>query len=38
LGAEVVGNSMEEAAQMFKVEVAKYTKVANAAHISADQP
>ena len=38
LGADVVGNSTEEAAQLFKVEVAKYTKVANAAHISADQP
>jgi tripartite-type tricarboxylate transporter receptor subunit TctC len=38
LGAEVVGNSPEEAAALFKLEVAKYTKVANAAHISADQP
>ena len=36
LGADVVGNSMEEAAIMFKIDVAKYTKVANAAHISAD--
>ena len=38
LGADVVGNSPEEAAALFKLEVAKYTKVANAAHISADQP
>ena len=38
LGANVVGNSPEEAAALFKLEVAKYTKVANAAHISADQP
>jgi len=38
LGADVVGNTMEEAAALFKVEVAKYTKVANTAHISADQP
>ena len=36
LGAEVVGNTMDEAAAMFKSEVAKYTKVAHAAHISAD--
>ena len=26
------------AGQLIKLEVAKYTKVANAAHISADQP
>ncbi len=38
LGADVVGNSPEEAAALFKLEVAKYTKVAKAAHISADQP
>jgi hypothetical protein len=38
LGADVVGNSPEEAAALFKLEVAKYTKVANTAHISADQP
>jgi tripartite-type tricarboxylate transporter receptor subunit TctC len=36
LGADVVGNSPEEAAALFKLELAKYTKVANAAHISAD--
>ncbi|MDB5809991.1 MAG: hypothetical protein JWN94_2113 [Betaproteobacteria bacterium] len=38
LGADVVGNSMEEMAALIKLEVAKYTKVANVAHISADQP
>ncbi len=38
LGADVVGNTPEEAAALIKLEVAKYTKVANAAHISADQP
>jgi tripartite-type tricarboxylate transporter receptor subunit TctC len=38
LGAEVVGNSPEEAAAMFKSEVAKYSKVAKAANISADNP
>ncbi len=38
LGADVVGNSPEEAAALFKLEVAKYTKVAKAARISADQP
>ena len=37
-GADVVGNTPEEAAALIKLEVAKYTKVANAAHISADQP
>jgi len=36
LGADVVGNTTEEAAAMFKREVAKYTKVAHAAHITAD--
>jgi tripartite-type tricarboxylate transporter receptor subunit TctC len=36
LGADVVGNTPEEAAALIKLEVAKYTKVANAAHISAD--
>lgn len=38
LGADVVGNSMDEAAALIKLEVAKYTKVANAANIRADQP
>jgi len=38
LGADVVGNTPEGAAALIKLEVAKYTKVANAAHISADQP
>jgi len=38
LGADVVGNTPEEAAALIKLEVAKYTTVANAAHISADQP
>ncbi len=38
LGAEVVGNSPEEASALFRVELAKYTKVANAAGIRADQP
>jgi tripartite-type tricarboxylate transporter receptor subunit TctC len=38
LGADVVGNTTDEAAALIKLEVAKYTKVANAAHISADQP
>jgi tripartite-type tricarboxylate transporter receptor subunit TctC len=38
LGADVVGNTTEEAAALIKLEVAKYTKVANAAHISADAP
>ncbi len=38
LGADVVGNSIEEAAAMIRTEVEKYTKVARAAHISADQP
>jgi tripartite-type tricarboxylate transporter receptor subunit TctC len=36
LGADVVGNTTEEATALIKLEVAKYTKVANAAHISAD--
>ncbi len=36
LGADVVGNTTDEAAALIKLEVAKYTKVANAAHISAD--
>ena len=36
LGADVVGNTPEEAAALIKLEVAKYTKVANTAHISAD--
>ena len=36
LGADVVGNTPEEAAALIKLEVAKYTKVANAAHIVAD--
>ena len=38
LGADVVGNTPEEAAALIKLEVEKYTKVANAARISADQP
>ena len=38
LGADVVGNTTEEFAALIKLEVAKYTKVANAANISADQP
>lgn len=38
LGADVVGNSIEDAAAMIRTEVEKYTKVARAAHISADQP
>ncbi len=38
LGADVVGNSIDEAAAMIRTEVEKYTKVARAAHISADQP
>ena len=36
LGADVVGSTMEETAALIKLEVAKYSKVANAAHISAD--
>ena len=36
LGAHVVGDSPEEAAALFKLELAKYTKVANAANIRAD--
>ena len=38
LGADVVGDSPEEAAALFKLELAKYTKVANAANIRADLP
>ncbi|MGH8617181.1 MAG: tripartite tricarboxylate transporter substrate binding protein [Burkholderiales bacterium] len=38
LGAEVVGNSPEEATVLFKSELAKYSKVAQAAKISADNP
>ena len=38
LGADVVGTSPEETAAFFKAEIAKFTKVAEAAHISADQP
>ena len=38
LGADVVGNTPEEAAALIKLEVDKFTKVANAARISADQP
>jgi len=38
LGADVVGTSPEETAAFFKTEIAKFTKVAEAAHISADQP
>ena len=36
LGADVVGNTMEEFAALIKVEVAKYTKVAHTAGIVAD--
>lgn len=36
LGADVVGNTMDEAAALIKLEVAKYTKVAHAAGIVAD--
>jgi tripartite-type tricarboxylate transporter receptor subunit TctC len=36
LGADVVGNTMDEAAALIRLEVAKYTKVANAAGITAD--
>src|SRR5687767_1114919 len=36
LGADVVGSSIEETAQIFKVDLAKYTKVAEAAKIRAD--
>jgi len=38
LGAEVVGTSPEETAALFKSELAKFTKVAQAAKISADNP
>ncbi len=38
LGADVVGTSPEETAAFFKAEIAKFTKVAKAARISADQP
>jgi len=38
LGAEVVGNTPEEAGALFKTELAKYTKVAKAAKISVDNP
>ena len=38
LGADVVGTSPEETAAFFRSEIAKFTKVAEAAHISADQP
>ena len=37
LGADVVGSSIEETASIFKTDVAKFTKVANEAHIRADQ-
>jgi tripartite-type tricarboxylate transporter receptor subunit TctC len=36
LGADVVGNTMDEFAALIKVEVAKYTKVAHTAGIVAD--
>ena len=36
LGADVVGSSIEETARIFKTDIAKYTKVAEAAKIRAD--
>jgi tripartite-type tricarboxylate transporter receptor subunit TctC len=36
LGADVVGSSIEETARIFKTDIAKFTKVANEAHIRAD--
>ena len=36
LGADVVGSSIEETVNIFKVDVAKFTKVAHAAKITAD--
>jgi tripartite-type tricarboxylate transporter receptor subunit TctC len=36
LGADVVGSSIEETAHIFKTDIAKFTKVANEAHIRAD--
>jgi tripartite-type tricarboxylate transporter receptor subunit TctC len=36
LGADVVGSSTEETAAIFKTDIAKFTKVAHAAHIQAD--
>jgi tripartite-type tricarboxylate transporter receptor subunit TctC len=36
LGAEIVASSPEETANIFKVDIAKYTKVAKAAHIQAE--
>jgi tripartite-type tricarboxylate transporter receptor subunit TctC len=35
-GADVVGSSTEETANIFKVDLAKFTKVARAANITAD--
>lgn len=36
VGADIVANSTEEAASYFKTELAKYTKIAQAANIRAD--
>jgi tripartite-type tricarboxylate transporter receptor subunit TctC len=36
LGADIVATSPEETAAIFKVDIAKYTKVAQAAKIQAD--
>ena len=36
LGADIVASSPEETANIFKVDIAKYTKVAKAAHIEAE--
>jgi tripartite-type tricarboxylate transporter receptor subunit TctC len=36
LGADIVASSPEETATIFKVDIAKYTKVAKAAHIEAE--
>ena len=36
LGADIVASSPEQTANIFKVDIAKYTKVAHAAHIQAD--
>jgi tripartite-type tricarboxylate transporter receptor subunit TctC len=36
LGADIVGSSPEQTAAIFKADIAKYTKVAQAANIRAD--
>jgi hypothetical protein len=36
LGADIVASSPEETARIFKVDIAKYTQVAHAAHIQAE--